>query len=366
MSGTSIDSIDAVVCEFDERGRPQQLLGSRSTTYPDALRRELLSLQRNPDRPLTLRDFARLDTAVGDGFAQAANNLLHELRLPPTAIAAIGSHGQTVFHDPREIGTSLQLGDPNRIAARTGIRTIGDFRRADMARGGQGAPLVPAFHHAVFASAQALRIVLNIGGIANLTILPDLCAEAVTGFDTGPGNALLDDWIQQCKGQAYDHDGRWAASGELHVPLLSACLSDPYFTAAAPKSTGRDHFNLDWVRNRYADLANCAAADVQCTLLELTVESIACQIEALMPTASDVELFVCGGGARNARMMARLGERLATIRVRTTLDLGVDPAWVEASAFAWLAWRTLNGQTGSLPAVTGADQSAVLGGVYSP
>lgn len=365
MSGTSIDSIDAVACEFDDDGRPKGLLGGRSMSYPDVLRSELLALQRDPDRPLTLRDVARLDTAVGDCFAQTTNHLLRELRLPPTAIAAIGSHGQTLFHDPRAIGTSVQLGDPNRIAAQTGIRTVADFRRADMACGGQGAPLVPAFHHAVFAAPHTPRIVLNIGGIANLTILPDQRAEAVTGFDTGPGNALLDDWIQHCKGETYDHDGLWAASGEVLAPLLSACLSDPYFAATAPKSTGRDHFNLAWLRGRYTDLADCDACDVQRTLLELTVESIAGQIETLA-ARKDVDLFVCGGGTRNARMMARLGERLASIRVRTTLDLGVDPAWVEASAFAWLAWRTVHGQPGNLPAVTGADRPVILGGIYGP
>lgn len=364
MSGTSIDAIDAVVCEFDDSGHPQALLGSHSERYPDALRRELLSLQRRPDTPLTLRDLARLDAAIGDCFAQTANGLLQQLDIPASAIAAIGSHGQTLFHDPQVIGTSLQLGDPNRIAAQTGICTIADFRRADMAHGGQGAPLVPAFHHAVFADAQRPRIVLNIGGIANLTILPSERSDAVTGFDTGPGNALLDDWVQRHTVEPYDRDGQWAAAGTPDAALLSACLADPYFDLPAPKSTGRDYFNLAWLAARYAGLDRCDAADVQRSLLELTVEGIARAIEA-MPALDSPDLFVCGGGARNAFMMQRLASRLPTIRVQDTSVVGVDPAWVEASAFAWLAWQTLHARTGNLPAVTGARQPAILGGIYA-
>lgn len=364
MSGTSLDAIDAVLCEFDGHGRPQALLGSISNRYPNALRQELLTLQRRPDTPLTLRDLARLDVAIGDCFAQTANALLLQLDIPASAIAAIGSHGQTLFHDPHTLGTSLQLGDPNRIAAQTGICTIADFRRADMAHGGQGAPLVPAFHHAVFADARQPRIVLNIGGIANITILPNALSNVVTGFDTGPGNALLDDWIQSHKADAYDRDGLWAASGTLDTTLLSACLADSYFDLGAPKSTGRDYFNLDWLAARFAGLGRCVAADVQRSLLELTVESIARAIEAIA-ALDNPELFVCGGGARNAFMMQRLAARLPTIHIRDTSALGVDPAWVEASAFAWLAWQTLHAHPGNLPAVTGASRPAILGGIYA-
>lgn len=364
MSGTSIDAIDAVVCEFDQSGRPLGLLGSVSRRYPDQLRQELLELQRKPDTPLTLRDFARLDAAIGDCFARASNDVLKQLDLPSSAIAAIGSHGQTLFHDPHSIGTSLQLGDPNRIAAQTGICTVADFRRTDMAQGGQGAPLVPAFHHAVFASAARLRIVLNIGGIANLTILPDERRDAVTGFDTGPGNALLDEWTQRGKNEAYDRDGIWAASGTVDASLLSACLADPYFALPPPKSTGRDYFNLDWLSARFPGLDRCAAADVQRSLLEVTVESVARAIEAIAGL-NEPDLFVCGGGARNGFMMQRLAARLPAIRVHDTSALGVDPAWVEASAFAWLAWQTLHARPGNLPAVTGARQAAILGGIYA-
>lgn len=364
MSGTSIDAIDAVVCEFDDSGRPHALLGSHSARYPESLRQDLLALQRQPDTPLTLREMARLDAAIGDSFAQTANGLLERLDIPASAIMAIGSHGQTLFHDPQGIGTSMQLGDPNRIAAQTGICTVADFRRADMARGGQGAPLVPAFHHAVFADASRPRIVLNIGGIANLTVLPNQHRQAVTGFDTGPGNALLDDWIQRHKAAPYDRDGQWAAAGTVDASLLSACLADPYFALPAPKSTGRDHFNLEWLATRYAGLARCPVVDVQRTLVELTVESIARAIDA-MPALDRADLFVCGGGVRNAFMMQRLAARLPMIRVQDTHALGVDPAWVEASAFAWLAWQTLHAKAGNLPAVTGAKQAAVLGGVYA-
>jgi anhydro-N-acetylmuramic acid kinase len=363
MSGTSIDAIDAAACEFDETGRPLRIIGARSSRYPPALREELLSLQRRPDTPVSLRDVVRLDAAVGDAFASAANDLLRDLALRPRDILAIGSHGQTVFHDPVALHGSLQIGDPNRIAAGTAIRTVADFRRADLARGGQGAPLVPAFHAATFSDPRRSRIVLNVGGIANLTILPAAGGAPVSGFDTGPGNALLDDWILATRGHTYDHEGQWAASGTLHAPLLARCLEDPYFAAPAPKSTGRDYFHLDWLRARAGVIEALAAADVQCSLLELTVETIARAVESAAPETQ--EMFVCGGGARNRQMMERLRRRLPSLSIHDTGALGVDADWVEASAFAWLAWRTLHGLAGSLPAVTGAAVPAVLGGIYA-
>ncbi|WP_366515578.1 anhydro-N-acetylmuramic acid kinase [Solimonas marina] len=359
MSGTSLDAIDAAACEFDEAGRPLRLLGTAATHYPEALRDELLSLQRRPDTPVTLRDIARLDAAVGDCFAACAESLLHDLQLPTAAVLAIGSHGQTVFHDPTTLATSTQLGDPNRIAARTGVTVVADLRRADMAHGGQGAPLVPAFHAAAFADPARHRVVLNVGGIANITILPR--EGAVTGFDTGPGNALLDDWIQASRGQHYDADGAWAASGQLDTALLSRCLDDPYFDALPPKSTGRDHFNLEWLQRQRRD-APLDAEDIQRTMLELSVESIARAIERHAPQTQD--LYVCGGGARNQAMMEGLRRRLPGIEVATSAALGIDPDWVEAAAFAWLAWQTMHGRSGNLPSVTGARSAAILGGVY--
>jgi anhydro-N-acetylmuramic acid kinase len=360
ISGTSLDAVDAAACEFDAEGRFVRLLGTHGEAYPAALRQELLDLQRRPDSPITLRDVARLDAGIGDCFAQAALTLIERLGLRTDAVAAIGSHGQTLFHDPIAIRSSLQLGDPNRIAARTGICTIGDFRRADMAHGGQGAPLMPAFHEAVFSSAQP-RVVANIGGISNITVLPGRADAPVFGFDTGPGNALLDDWIARARGLPYDRDGAWAAGAEPDTDLLAACLQDSYFALPAPKSTGRDYFNLDWLLG-HARAASLDAAVVQRTLLELTVETLCRAIEIEAPAVQ--ELFVCGGGARNAYLMRRLAERLPALRVADTGAQGLDPDWVEAAGFAWLAWRTLRGLPGNLPSVTGAQRAVILGGVY--
>ncbi|MGH8446455.1 MAG: anhydro-N-acetylmuramic acid kinase [Solimonas sp.] len=361
MSGTSLDAVDAAACEFAADGRLLRLLGTHSEAYPPALREELLALQRRPDTPVTLRDIARLDAAVGDCFAQAANRLLESLKLAPASVAAIGSHGQTVFHDPLLLRTTTQLGDPNRIAARTGIATVGDFRRADMAWDGQGAPLVPAFHHAMFARAGVQRVIANIGGIANITVLPGDDPAAVFGFDTGPGNALMDDWIQHHDGARFDRDGAWAGSGRVDAALLERWLAELYFAAPRPKSTGRDVFNFDWFSR---DLpAGLAPADVQRTLLQLTVETLARAIVVHAPASET--LLVCGGGARNTLLMRELAARLPDLKVADTGTLGLDPGWVEAPAFAWLAQRRLAGRAGNLPAVTGAARPAVLGGLYA-
>ncbi|WP_028080891.1 anhydro-N-acetylmuramic acid kinase [Solimonas soli] len=360
ISGTSLDAVDAAACEFDAEGRWRRLLGTHSESYPSALRQELLDLQRRPDTAITLRDVTRLDAAIGDCFAQAAARLLEQLSLRPPDVDAIGSHGQTVFHDPLTIRSSLQLGDPNRIAARTGVRTIADFRRADMTHGGQGAPLMPAFHQAVFGGSPC--VVANIGGISNITVLGAADAP-VFGFDTGPGNALLDDWIQREKGLAYDRGGEWARSAEADRALLAACLRDPYLALPPPKSTGRDYFNLDWLARR-TDALPADAAVIQRTLLELTVESLSRAIDAEAPKAR--ELFVCGGGARNGFLMERLAQRLPRLRVADTSARGLDPDWVEAAGFAWLAWRTARGRPGNLPSVTGAGREVVLGGIYAP
>lgn len=362
ISGTSLDAIDAAACRFDEQGGWQGLLGTLSYPYPSELRSELLALQAEPDRLLSLRDIARLDAAVGDCFAQAAATLMNQQGLRPTDVAAIGSHGQTVFHDPDVLRTSLQLGDPNRIAALTGIATIGDLRRADMALGGQGAPLVPAFHQALFSAAKP-RAVINIGGIANITVLPARSGAPVFGFDTGPGNALMDEWIHRHREERYDRDGQWAASGQVQQALLAAWLSDPYFAAKPPKSTGRDYFKLAWAQT-LAAMENFRPEDVQASLLELTVESIA---QALLLAAPDSEqALICGGGASNRLLMQRLAQRLAPREVISTEAAGLHPDWVEAAAFAWLAWRRLHGRSGNLPAVTGARKPAVLGGLYLP
>lgn len=362
MSGTSLDAIDAAACAFGPEGQWNGLLCTHSRPYPEDLRAELLHLQRSPDTLLSARDFARLDQAIGAAFADVAAQLIRQLPAG-TPILAIGSHGQTVFHDPSDLRTSTQLGNPSLIAATTGIRTVADFRRADMALGGQGAPLVPAFHQAVFASATP-RVIANIGGIANITVLPGPDPQHCFGFDTGPGNALLDEWIHRHRGEALDRDGHWTASGKPEPDFLAACLRDPYFALPPPKSTGRDYFNLKWLQN-HGDIDMLAPADVQRSLGELTVESLARAIEQHAPDSR--EFWACGGGARNGWLMGRLRERLApAMTVRTTAELGLGPAWVEAAAFAWLAWRTVNGQPGNLPSVTGASRAAILGGVFAP
>src|SRR5690242_1857306 len=360
MSGTSIDGVDAALCELRNR-RFLRVVGAQSHPYPGALREELLRLQREQPA-LTLEALARLDHAVARSFADAATGLLREVGLTPAEVRALGSHGQTVFHDPTDARSSLQLGDPSLVAALTGITTVADFRRADIARGGQGAPLVPAFHHAVFASDWEARAVVNIGGIANLTALPGADAKAVRGFDTGPGNGLMDEWIQAHQKQPMDREGRWAASGHVHDGLLRALLAEPYFGQEPPKSTGRGQFNTEWIRRRYPQLEVLAPADVQRTLCELTAASIAAAVRTHAPTTGS--LYACGGGASNVFLMKRLKELLPKVSVSDTGKLGIAANLVEPSAFAWLAMRTLQELPGNLPAVTGASREAVLGGIY--
>jgi anhydro-N-acetylmuramic acid kinase len=270
-----------------------------------------------------------------------------------------------VFHDTSaQPWATQQLGDPSRIAARSGIATVADFRRKDVALGGQGAPLVPAFHHALFASADEARCALNIGGIANVTLLPDADAARVRGFDTGPGNGLMDEWSERHLGRAYDADGAFAASGRCNGPLLQALLADPYFNRPPPKSTGRGYFQLAWVERRFPALASLAPADVQATLAELTTRSIAADILAHQPDTRRV--LVCGGGGRNGYLMQSLRAALPACTVQPSDDYGLDAGWVEAAAFAWLAMRTLEGLPGNLPGVTGASRPAVLGGIFKP
>lgn len=360
MSGTSMDGIDAALCEFSD-GRFQKILATGSRTYEPRLRAALLQLQR--DKPaLTLDRLARLDHAVARAFARAASDLLVRARVTPAQLRAIGSHGQTVFHDPAGARSSTQLGNPALIAALTGVTTVADFRRADIAHGGQGAPLVPAFHHAVFASANEPRCVVNIGGIANVTVLPGADPAAVRGFDTGPGNSLMDEWALARRGRRFDAAGRWAATGAVDEALLGKLLADPWFRRNPPKSTGRDYFKLGWVRRRFPRLNRVAPEDVQRTLTELTAISVVDAIRRHAPGTKRV--LVCGGGVHNALLMQRLGVLLRPATVESTLPYGLDPQQVEAAAFAWLAMRALNGLPGNMPGVTGAKRAAVLGGIY--
>lgn len=360
MSGTSMDGVDAVLCEFDG-GRFVEVRAHHARRYDAPLRAALLRLQRE-QHALTLAELAQLDHRVARHFAATAIALLRRAGIPRGNVRGLGSHGQTVFHDPKGVKSSLQLGDPSLIAAGTGITTVADFRRADVARGGQGAPLVPAFHHALFARADEPRCVLNIGGIANVTVLPDAEAARVRGFDTGPGNGLMDEWIAERRRRPHDEGGRWAASGKVEPKLLKALLAEPWFRRKPPKSTGRGELNLAWCRRRFRTLSWIAPADVQRTLAELTLETIAGAIARWAPGTRRV--LVCGGGVQNALLMGELTLRLAPATVETTAAQGLDPQHVEAAAFAWLAMQTLNGKTGSLPAVTGAKGAAVLGGIY--
>ncbi len=360
MSGTSADGVDAVLAEF-ENGQYTGLKGVYHLNYPASLRARMLSLGRSENVALTLKEYAQLDVAVGESFAEAAMGLMRTVGIAPNDIAAIGSHGQTIFHDPKLTRSSLQIGDPNVVAARAGCAVVADFRRADVALGGQGAPLVPAFHRAIFGAAET-RTVVNIGGIANVTWLPGDDSQPVGGFDCGPGNGLMDEWAQTALSRPYDENGALAASGKVHEPLLKAWLADNYFSAPPPKSTGRAQFNMDWAIARSpVKLEKLSKADVQATLCELTAQTI---VAARAPHSR--RLLVCGGGARNGYLMERLQTLLPSTLVEPTTAHGLPPEWVEAAAFAWLARQRMNRVPGNLTSVTGARGAALLGGVYLP
>lgn len=360
MSGTSVDGIDAVVIDLSA-DRPV-LVAAQASRWDPCLRDDIFRTLNRPDQ-VSLEALGKLDAALGDAFADAALSVIQTARLKPADIAAIGSHGQTLFHAPfAQPPFTLQAGDASRIAARTGVTTVADFRRRDIAEGGQGAPLVPAFHQAIFSTPDVSRAVLNIGGIANLTLLP-ADSGPVTGFDTGPGNGLMDAWTGRHRHQPFDHNGEWARSGTPSEALLERLLKQPYLQRQPPKSTGRELFCLSWLDKLLAEgFADLPADTVQATLAEFTAASIA---DALMRLCIPVEeLYVCGGGAGNGFLMERLQARLPACRTATTEALGLHPDWVEACAFAWLARQTLAGSPGNLPGVTGARRAAVLGAVH--
>lgn len=353
MSGTSLDGVDAALVDF--AAPPGRLAASHFIAYPEPIRIQALAL--NTPGTDELARAATLGNRLADLYAAAALELLDMTAVSRNEIAAIGCHGQTVRHRP-EHGYTVQLVNAARLVERTGIRVVADFRSRDVAAGGQGAPLVPAYHAACFAAADRHRVVANVGAIANIT---DLAPGApARGFDTGPGNALIDTWMARHLGTAYDRDGAWASAGTVAEPLLEAMLADPYFAAPPPKSTGRDHFNDQWLAGFKLD--RFAPKDVQATLTALTAASIAGAVERYC--CGTDELLVCGGGAHNACLMAALRSRLGGVRVATTADAGVDPDWVESMAFAWLARRALAGVPGNVPEVTGAKGPRVLGAVY--
>ncbi len=356
ISGTSVDAIDAVLVEFCPGPK---LLAATAVDYDADLRARIVELSTS-DGTIRLAELGELDTRIGEAFAEAANTLVQLAGLAPSEIRAIGSHGQTVWHAPGlPWPSSIQLGDANVIAERTGIDTVADFRRRDLAAGGQGAPLVPAFHAAFLHSCEEDRAVLNLGGIANLSLLP--AAGAVRGFDTGPASALMDNWAMQNFGVAYDDQGRYAETGCVDEELLQRMMRDPYFARTAPKSTGRDHFNLRWLVALIGERP-VRAEDVQATLLALTAHSIAEALRREAPTTA--RLLVCGGGLRNVALLHALSAALPGIPIHSTAAYSIDPDYLEAMAFAWLAREALAHRPGNLPAVTGARGPRPLGALY--
>ena len=352
MSGTSLDGVDAVLTQFD---RTAPVAASRFEPFPDRLRQSLMSLlQRGADE---LHRAAEAANELSRRYADAVHGLLAAAKIGPQQVRAIGCHGQTVRHNPDQ-GYTVQLINGALLAECTGIAVVCDFRSRDIAAGGQGAPLVPAFHAATFAAPDRTRAIVNLGGVANITCLP---AQApTTGFDCGPGNALLDEWIAECRGLAYDANGAWAAEGQVLQPLLDALFADPYFRRCPPKSTGREAFNLKWARAHFP--VGAREQDIQATLCELTARALCCALHAYCPGVA--EIYLCGGGAANTHLVQRIRALLGRTPVESTSALGVAPDWVEALAFAWLARETLRNRPGNLPSVTGAAGSRILGCIY--
>ena len=355
MSGTSADGIDVALVAFEPRLR---LLAGRTYAWDAATRERLVALGQGGEAQ-SLDELGELDVRIAQAFAEAALHLLGEAGVARDAVRALGSHGQTLRHRPGAPHPfTWQLGDGNVIAERSGITTVADFRRRDVAAGGQGAPLMPAFHAALLRAADEDRAVLNLGGIGNLTLLPR--NGEVRGFDTGPANALLDAWCERHTGQAYDAGGTFAAQGRVDESLLARLLDEAWFALPPPKSTGREHFHLAWLQARLR--GDEAPADVQATLLELTATTVADALRTSQPQTRRV--LVCGGGVHNPRLLARLAARLPGCVVESTAAHGLDPDFVEAMGFAWLARETLAGRPGNLPSVTGARGPRVLGTVY--
>ncbi len=352
-----MDGIDAVLVDFSTT--TPALISYANTDFSFQLRKRLFTLCAHGE----VGEMAELDVELGSLFATAAQKVIDIAKIDIGNICAIGSHGQTIRHHPeKKAPYTLQIADPNVIAEKTGITTIADFRRHDVAAGGQGAPLAPAFHNAILRSSEENRAVVNIGGMANITILPRDPSQPVTGFDTGPGNVLMDSWVHQKKGSIIDKDGQWAASGQVDHTLLSKMLSDPYFKLPSPKSTGREYFNAQWLDQCIQTITQPVSAEnIQATLCELTAISIA---EALMPYTPD-RVLLCGGGIHNKTLYARLCHHLSCT-VQSSEVLGIDPDWMEAIAFAWLAKQRLDEKPGNITTVTGARHPAVLGGIYSP
>lgn len=351
MSGTSLDGVDVVLCEIDSKSC--KLLFSSEYPFEEELKEDVLHAI---NAPITLEFIGHLDTRLGELYARVIQTFIEEKNVNPKDITAIGLHGQTLWHQPNgDFPFSMQLGNPHAITAKTNISVVCDFRRKDVALGGQGAPFAPAFHKEIFGSLGRKTAVVNIGGMANITFLDG----ELRGYDTGVGNVLMDYWIQECKNLSFDKDGKFAACGNINEELLKSFLSDAYFQKLPPKSTGREYFNATWLASRMPIFQTISDEDIQRTLLELTAKSIANEV---LNTPTDL-LLVCGGGAKNSFLMQRLQE-LCKIEVAKSDDYGVSSDFLEAMAFAWLAYKRVHNEKVELSSVTGASRDSVLGGVY--
>ena len=366
MSGTSLDGVDLALVDFFEK---PNLVASGFVPMPEDLRANLAELLKSGET--SLQKLGEIDHHLGVLYADCVNDFLVKNQLEASQITAIGCHGQTVWHAPQgNFPFTMQIGDMNLVAARTGITTVGDFRRKDMAMGGQGAPLVPAFHEAVFARPNQITVVLNIGGISNISVL-DPKSETI-GYDVSVGNALMDSWIEKHLGKRYDKNAEWAKTGEVISELLAEMLSEPFLQLPPPKSTGRELFNLAWLEKQFANLtakspassvANFKPEDIQYTLAEFTAQSITRELSQWKNEPNKV-LLVCGGGARNPLLMERFNVLLPDWHVGTTNDYGVDVDYVEAAAFAWLAFQRMENLPSNMPSVTGASQAVSLGVIF--
>ena len=370
MSGTSVDGIDASLVSFNSENK-LSLIDTLSVPFEPAVKTQVNELALS-GATLEKSDYAELDQLLARNYASACEQLLQQSGYKKEQITAIANHGQTIRHEPNASPAySLQIGDAQLIADLTGITTIADFRQADINAGGQGAPLMPAFHQSVFAEGSFSErtggngnFVVNIGGVANITSLGD----TIVGFDTGPGNTLLDQWIYHSLGKDFDDNGAWAKSGSIQKTLLVKLLQDPYFSQPYPKSTGTDYFNLEWLRSNVGSLDECNGADLQATLLALTIETIALAVEQLAEkqNAQSKALYLCGGGAHNGALFEGLQHRLPELSIQTTDKIGIASDWVESIGFAWLGYCQLHQIASNLPSVTGASKKLVLGERYLP
>jgi anhydro-N-acetylmuramic acid kinase len=357
MSGTSLDGIDIAIVDFTQH--PPELIYSATEPYASGLRQRIRDITQTPTTDLD--QLCQLDVELGATYADTVNRSLDLTKIPKSDVCAIGNHGQTIRHSPgTDLPYTLQIGDPNVIVANTGITCVADFRRRDVALGGQGAPLAPAFHQFMFSSDTINRAIINIGGIANITCLAAAADSSVIGFDTGPGNTLLDYWVNQHDGSSYDEHGKWAETGCVIEELLESMLdNEPYFQQLPPKSTGTEYFNSNWLSAFLKP--KFGAANVQATLVELTAVTIARAVSQLSAVPS--EWYICGGGVHNLYLLKRL-QQLTDCQIRGTDYLGLNPDFVEAVAFAWLARQSLNRRAGNLPGVTQAKSEAILGGIF--